>query len=96
MPVNVPLDQLVRRGERSKGNEMPISDMPTVDDLRLIARAAFEEMRGVRPITGRGALNDLRFAQQELCALGRGLVYDQEFRRHELLIRGFTPPEADA
>lgn len=71
---------------------MNISNMPTVDDLRLIARAAFEELRGVRPITGRGALNDLAFAQRELKLLGAQGVYDKEDRRHELLLRGFTPP----
>ena len=66
--------------------------MPTVDDLQQIARAAFEEMRGVRLKSGR-AMGDLGFAQQELMALKQGKVYDQEYRRHELLMRGFTPPE---
>lgn len=70
------------------------TDMPTVDDLREIARAAFEEMRGARPVTGRGALNDLAFALRELREIGRGDVYEFESRRHELIIRGFTPPEA--
>ena len=70
-----------------------LSYMPTVDDLSQISRAAFEELRGVRPITGRGAMNDLQFAQRELIALGEGVVYEYELRRHELIIRGFTPPD---
>ena len=70
-----------------------VFDMPTVNDLRAIARAAFEEMRGSRPATGRGAMNDLAFAQRELVALGRGDVYDAEFRRSELILRGFVPPD---
>lgn len=44
---------------------MDISNMPTVEDLRLIARYAFDEIRGARPITACGALNDLAFAQRE-------------------------------
>jgi hypothetical protein len=70
-----------------------VFDMPTADDLRAIARAAFEELRGARPATGRGAMNDLAFAQRELVALGRGEVYDAEFRRSELILRGFVPPD---
>ena len=75
---------------------MTTSDMPTVSDLRAIARAAFEEMRRERPTTGRGTLNDLAFAQRELKLLGQASVYDEEYRRHELLLRGFTPPNVDA
>lgn len=70
-----------------------IADMPTVDDLRSIARAAFEEMRGARQATGRGAMNDLAFARRELMNIGRGDVYDSEFRRSELMLRGFVPPD---
>lgn len=69
------------------------SCMPTTEDLRLIARAAFDELRGERPITGRGAFNDMRFAKEELDLLGAAEIYDEELRRHELLLRGFTPPE---
>ena len=72
---------------------MEVSNMPTAEDLRLIARYAFEELRGVRPITGRGVYNDLRFAQEELAIIGATEIYTQELRRHELLLRGFTPPE---
>ena len=60
-----------------------MTDLPTVDELRAIARSAF----------ARGALNDLAFAERELTLLGARDVYAAEFRRHELLRRGFTPPE---
>jgi hypothetical protein len=70
-----------------------ISDMPTVEDLRMIARAAFEEMRWERPASGRGYLNDMTFAQRELSILDRAEVYAEEHRRHELLLRGYTPPD---
>lgn len=70
-----------------------ISDMPTVEDLRMIARAAFEEMRGERPASGRGHLSDMAFAQRELSILDRSEVYVEEHRRHELLLRGYTPPD---
>ena len=70
---------------------MDVSHMPTVDDLRAIARAAFDEIRGARPATGRGAHNDLAFAERELRLIGQRPVYDEEFRRHELIQRGFTP-----
>lgn len=79
--------------ETQPENDMTTSDMPTVADLRAIARAAFEEIRGTRPASGRGAVSDLAFAQRELKLLSNGAVYDQEYRRHELLIRGFTPPD---
>jgi hypothetical protein len=71
---------------------MDTSDMPTVDDLRAIARAAFEVARGGRATSGRHYMSDLAFAQRELAALGCVDVYHEEYRRHELLMRGFTPP----
>lgn len=70
---------------------MDTSDMPTAEELRLIARAAFEKLRG--PATNWDVFGDLRFAKTELTILGDTEIYDQEFRRHELLKRGFTPPE---
>lgn len=60
-----------------------MTDLPTVDELRAIARSAF----------ARGAFNDLAFAERELTLLGARDVYAAEFRRHQLLQRGFTPPE---
>ena len=71
---------------------MNTSDMPTVDDLRAIARAAFEVARGQRASMGRHYIHDLAFAQRELARLGQERVYSEEYRRHELLLRGYTPP----
>lgn len=71
-----------------------VCHMPTVDDLREIARAAHEIRRGERAeIPDRPAILDLAFALSELRLLGRVDVYDEEVRRHELLLRGFTPPD---
>ena len=72
------------------------SDMPTVDDLREIARAALEVQRGERSIGPRHYVDDLLFSMSELKLLGRLDVYDYEVRRHELLRRGFTPPPQEA
>lgn len=60
-----------------------MTDLPTVDELRAIARSAF----------ARGSFSDLAFAERELTLLGARDVYVAEFRRHELLQHGFTPPE---
>jgi hypothetical protein len=72
---------------------MNTSDMPTVEDLRAIARAAFEQLRGARKPGPRPAVSELAFAQRELNALDAGDVYNAELLRHELLVRGFTPPD---
>jgi hypothetical protein len=70
-----------------------LSNMPDVDDLRAIARAGYEMLRGERKETPNGAYADLAFAKRELVALGHGPVFTAEWRRHELLTRGFTPPD---
>lgn len=68
-------------------------DMPTVDDLKAIARRAFCVFRGDVPGSKGRAISDLAFAQSELIALGMGDVYDAENRRSNLIARGFVPPE---
>ena len=67
------------------------TDMPTVDDLKAAARRAFAALS--RDNFCVRAISDLAFTQRELKALGASEVYEQEYRRSELLKRGYTPPE---
>lgn len=70
---------------------MSASTMPTVQDLREIARHAFAVLRGEQEPTKQGCFADLAFAQHELFMLKEHTVYEEERRRHELIIRGFAP-----
>ncbi len=74
-----------------------ITDMPTVDDLRMILRATFAERRrqdAEKTIGGFAkSMADLSFCADELRMLGAIEVYRQEYRRSELIKRGFTPPD---
>lgn len=72
---------------------MSTPDMPTVEDLRLMARKAFERIRNGGSIVHE--LSELIFVQGELELMGRRDVYRNEHRRHELLTRGYTPPETN-
>jgi hypothetical protein len=81
-----------RRAPLEEGGQVNTSDMPTAEDLRAVARAAFEQLRGARKQGPRSPMSELAFAHSELKAMGMVEVYDAEFRRHELLMRGFTPP----
>lgn len=74
---------------------MNVSDMPDVHELRSIARTAFETLRSNPPtLVLSQAASTLVFAQTELRWLGCEQVYHEENRRHELLKRGFLPPDA--
>lgn len=70
---------------------MTTSTMPTVQDLREIARHAFAVQRGEQKPTNQGCYADLAFASHELFMLKEYKVMEEERRRHELIIRGFAP-----
>ncbi|WP_157991375.1 hypothetical protein [Caldimonas tepidiphila] len=73
---------------------MNVMDMPDVEELRAMARAAFETLRSNPPtLTLSQAAGTLVFVQNELRQIGSERVYQEECRRHELLKRGFTPPD---
>lgn len=72
-----------------------ISDMPDGIELRSMARSAFETLRSNPPtLVLSQSASTLLFVQNELRLLGLEHVYHEENRRHELLKRGFTPPES--
>lgn len=69
-------------------------DMPTVPELRLLARSVLSTLRtGATPLARIKAEHDLRFVNIELGILGADAVMAEELRRHELLSRGYLPPE---
>lgn len=71
-----------------------VSDMPDVQELRGMARAAFETLRSNPPtLVLSKSTSTLLFVQNELRQLGHEHIYQEESRRHELLKRGFTPPD---
>ncbi|WP_298014844.1 hypothetical protein [uncultured Aquabacterium sp.] len=71
-----------------------VSDMPDVDELRGMARSAFETLRSNPPtLVLSKSTSTLLFVQNELRQLGHERIYQEESRRHELLKRGFTPPD---
>ena len=70
--------------------ESIVARMPTVDDLRMLARETFANYRKETKIVD---LEKLKFCQKELDMLGYADVYDEEFRRSELIENGFHPPE---
>ena len=70
---------------------MTTSTMPTVQDLREIARHAFAVARGEQKPTKQGYAADLAFAENELNLLKEYSVMAEERRRHELILRGFAP-----
>ena len=81
---------------QAKEEEMDVTTMPSVDDLRQMAREMFRDqrVRGDNDYSGLSKeISDLCFIIGELRRLDAVHVYDQELRRHELLKRGFLPPE---
>ena len=75
---------------------MSITDMPTVEELRQIARRAYETLRNHNIYSKEAMLagSDISFVRRELIHLtGTHDVLDQEYRRDELLRRGYAPPE---
>lgn len=71
-----------------------VSDMPDVGELREMARRAFETLRSNPPtLVLSKSTSTLLFVQNELRQLGHERIYQEESRRHELLKRGFTPPD---
>lgn len=69
------------------------TDMPTVDELRQRYRATLAKWRenGCRP--ERLNYSEEIFCERELGHLGAIHVYREERRRHDLIVRGYTPPE---
>ena len=75
---------------------MNTTDMPTVEELRQIARRAYETLRQHDLYSNEAHIAgcDISFVRRELINLtGSHDVLDQEYRRDELLRRGYTPPE---
>lgn len=75
---------------------MNTTDLPTVEELRQIARRAYETLRNHNIYSKEAMLagSDISFVRRELIHLtGTHDVLDQEYRRDELLRRGYAPPE---
>lgn len=63
--------------------------MPTPEDLRLKLRAAFEEARNGKQVP----VGTFSFLRRELGMLAEARIYDEEFRRNDLIRHGYRPPE---
>ena len=72
---------------------MTISNVPTVENLREIARAAFKELRSTRLHVARDFEN-CRAAYDQLIAINRRDVFEGErYRHHRIMRRGSRAPE---
>ena len=84
-------------------NKPPMTDaqrcaMPlNADSLRSYLRDVLEQDRISRATSDKSvasSFTNIWFAARELKAIGRGDIYDEEYRRHDCLLRGFAPPKS--
>ena len=72
-----------------------ITDMPTAEELRMMLRSLLTSYRNAKDELAikMSTFSDWDFIHSEMMHLKRLDIWEEENRRHELIKRGYTPPD---